>query len=106
MRGSPAIQMRAIGFKDNIKTVLTTVSSAFNGWEGMFESPMHDNRNPDSTCDDHFITYPDADLSGNPNNSRSTGGFAICIGGGAVQWGSRLRHVSLSWTTCDSNRLR
>jgi transposase InsO family protein len=46
---------------------------------------------------DHFITYSDADLSGNPDNCCSTGGFAICIGGGAVQWGSWLQpHVSLS----------
>ena len=48
---------------------------------------------------DLFTTYSDADLSGNPDNSRSTGGFAVCIGGGAVQWGSRLQpHVSLSST--------
>src|SRR5882757_4247081 len=46
-----------------------------------------------------FTTYSDADLSGNPDNSRSTGGFAVCFGGGAVQWGSRLQpHVSLSST--------
>ena len=52
-----------------------------------------------STSPDHFTTYSDADLSGNPDNCRSTGGFAICIGGGAVQWGSRLQpHVSLSST--------
>jgi len=48
---------------------------------------------------DKFVTFSDADLSGNPDNSRSTGGFAICMGGGAVQWGSRLQpHVSLSST--------
>jgi hypothetical protein len=48
---------------------------------------------------DLFTTYSDADLSGNPDNSRSTGGFAICMGGGATQWGSRLQpHVSLSST--------
>jgi len=48
---------------------------------------------------DLFTTYSDADLSGNPDNSRSTGGFAICVGGGATQWGSRLQpHVSLSST--------
>src|SRR5258706_11547243 len=46
-----------------------------------------------------FTTYSDADLSGNLDNSRSTGGFAVCFGGGAVQWGSRLQpHVSLSST--------
>jgi hypothetical protein len=48
---------------------------------------------------DLFTTYSDADLSGNPDNSHSTGRFAICIGGGAAQWGSRLQpHVSLSST--------
>ena len=50
---------------------------------------------------DLFTTFSNADLSGNPDNSRSTGGFAICIGGGATQWGSRLQpHVSLS--SCES----
>ena len=48
---------------------------------------------------DLFTTFSDADLSGNPDNSRSTGGFAVCVGGGATQWGSRLQpHVSLSST--------
>ncbi len=48
---------------------------------------------------DAFTTYSDADLSGNPDNSRSTGGFMISIGNGAVQWGSHLQsHVSLSST--------
>ena len=48
---------------------------------------------------DLFTTYSDADLSSNPDNSRLTGGFAVCIGGGAVQWGSCLQpHVSLSST--------
>jgi hypothetical protein len=48
---------------------------------------------------DLFTTYSDADLSGNPDNCRSTGGFAICVGGSATQWGSRLQpHVSLSST--------
>ena len=52
-----------------------------------------------STSPDKFVTYSDADLSGNPDNSRSTGGFAICTGGAATQWGSRLQpHVSLSST--------
>ena len=52
-----------------------------------------------SPAPDLFTTYLDADLSGNPDNSHSTGGFAVCIGGGAIQWGSRLQpHVSLSST--------
>jgi hypothetical protein len=48
---------------------------------------------------DLFTTYSGADLSENPDNSQSTGSFAICVGGGAIQWGSRLQpHVSLSST--------
>ena len=50
---------------------------------------------------DLFTTFSDANLSGNPDNSRSTGGFAICISRGTTQWGSRLQpHVSLS--SCES----
>ena len=46
-----------------------------------------------------FTTHADADLSCNLDNSRSTGGFAIWVGGAATQWGSRLQpHVSLSST--------
>jgi len=49
-----------------------------------------------SPTPDLFTTYSDADLSGNPDNSCSTGRFAICMGGGAIQWGSCLQpHVSL-----------
>jgi hypothetical protein len=48
---------------------------------------------------DLFTTYSNADLSRNPDNSQSTSGFAICVGGGAIQWGSCLQpHVSLSST--------
>ena len=48
---------------------------------------------------DLFTTYTDADLSGNLDNSHSTGGFTVCVGGAATQWGSRLQpHVSLSST--------
>jgi len=50
-----------------------------------------------SLSPDLFMAFSNADLGGNPDNSRSMGGFAICIGGGAVQWGSWLHpHVSLS----------
>ena len=48
---------------------------------------------------DLFTAFSDANLGGNLDNSHSTGGFAICIGGGAVQWGSRLHsHMLLSST--------
>jgi hypothetical protein len=52
-----------------------------------------------SSAPDLFTTYSDTDLSGNLDNSHSTSGFTICIGRGAVQWGSQLQlHVSLSST--------
>ena len=48
---------------------------------------------------DLFTAFSNTDLGGNLDNSRSMGGFTICIGGGAVQWGSQLHpHVSLSST--------
>jgi hypothetical protein len=49
-----------------------------------------------------FTTYTDADHGGNPDNGRSTGGYAIIIGGGAVSWSSRLQPVvSLSTTEAE-----
>ncbi|CAG7854428.1 Retrovirus-related Pol polyprotein from transposon TNT 1-94 Includes: RecName: Full=Protease; Includes: RecName: Full=Reverse transcriptase; Includes: RecName: Full=Endonuclease [Serendipita indica DSM 11827] len=52
---------------------------------------------PDS--DELFTTQSDADLGGNADNTRSTAGFVMSIGGGAVMWSSRLqRHTSLSST--------
>ena len=46
-----------------------------------------------------FIAYTDADHGGNPDNGRSTGGYAIIIGDAAVSWSSRLQSVvSLSTT--------
>lgn len=52
-----------------------------------------------TTSRDIFETHSDADLGGNPDNSRSTGGHVITVGNGAVQWGSRLqKHTSLSTT--------
>jgi hypothetical protein len=49
-----------------------------------------------------FVTYTDADHGGNPDNGRSTGGYAIIIGGGAVSWSSRLQPVvSLSTTEAE-----
>jgi hypothetical protein len=49
-----------------------------------------------------FTTYTDADHGGNPDNGRSTGGYAIVIGGGAVSWSSCLQPVvSLSTTEAE-----
>jgi transposase InsO family protein len=39
-----------------------------------------------------FDTYSDASLGGDEDQQRSTGGFAIMMGTGAVVWGSRLQH--------------
>ena len=49
-----------------------------------------------------FTTYTNADHGGNPDNGRSTGGYAILIGGGAVRWSSCLQPiVSLSTTEAE-----
>lgn len=54
---------------------------------------------PTRASNEPFITHADADLGGNVDNSRSTAGFVISVGGGAVLWSSRLqRHTSLSST--------
>lgn len=54
---------------------------------------------PSMTSEEIFMTHSDADLGGNVDNARSTAGFVMTVGGGAVMWGSRLqRHVSLSST--------
>jgi hypothetical protein len=54
---------------------------------------------PARATDEPFVTHSDADLGGNIDNSRSTAGFVISVGGGAVLWSSRLqRHTSLSST--------
>ena len=37
-----------------------------------------------------FVTYSDADHGGNPDNGRSTGGYVVKIGTGAVSWSSKL----------------
>ena len=48
---------------------------------------------------DQFTTYCNSDLGGDLDRGRSTGGFAVCVGGGAIQWGSHLHpQVSLSST--------
>jgi hypothetical protein len=46
-----------------------------------------------------FITYTDADHGGNPDNGRSTSGYAVVIGGAAVSWSSRLQPIVTLSTT-------
>ena len=49
-----------------------------------------------------FITYSDADHGGNPDNGKSTGGYVVKIGTGAVSWSSKLQPlVALSTTEAE-----
>jgi hypothetical protein len=55
-----------------------------------------------STSPEPFITYSDADHGGNPDNGKSTGGFVVKIGSGAVSWSSKLQPlVALSTTEAE-----
>src|ERR1700761_6771813 len=55
-----------------------------------------------STLPEPFITYSDADHGGNPDNGKSTGGFVVKIGPGAVSWSSKLQPlVALSTTEAE-----
>ncbi|CAG7855048.1 SubName: Full=Uncharacterized protein {ECO:0000313/EMBL:CCA72510.1} [Serendipita indica DSM 11827] len=42
---------------------------------------------------DLFTAHSDADLSGNPDNSRSTGGYVLSVGSGAVMWESEYNSI-------------
>ena len=46
-----------------------------------------------------FSAFSDADHGGDPDKGRSTGGYALCIGGGAVSWSSRLQSLTALSTT-------
>jgi hypothetical protein len=49
-----------------------------------------------------FTSYSDADHGGNPDNGRSTGGYVIKVGSGAVSWSSKLQSlVALSTTKAE-----
>ncbi|SJL14967.1 uncharacterized protein ARMOST_18444 [Armillaria ostoyae] len=57
---------------------------------------------PDATSSELFRTYTDADHGGNPDNGRSTSGFVVKMGTGAVSWMSRLQSmVTLSTTEAE-----
>jgi len=52
--------------------------------------------------DDEFLTYTDADHGGNPDNGKSTGGYLVTAGSGAISWSSKLQPtVSLSSTEAE-----
>jgi Reverse transcriptase (RNA-dependent DNA polymerase) len=49
-----------------------------------------------------FVTYTDSDHGGDPDTSRSTSGYLLCIGTGAVSWSSKLQSlVALSTTEAE-----
>src|SRR5262249_6513586 len=51
---------------------------------------------------EHFTTFSDADHGGNPDNGKSTGGYVVKIGTGAVSWSSKLQSmVALSTTEAE-----
>ena len=57
---------------------------------------------PDPTTSDLFTTYCDADHGGNRDNRKSTGGYIVKLGVGAVCWSSKLQPVvSLSTTEAE-----
>jgi hypothetical protein len=59
---------------------------------------------PDASSDESelFTSYCDADHGGNPDNGRSTSGFIIKMGTGAISWMSRLQpFVTLSTTEAE-----
>lgn len=56
----------------------------------------------DNDSQERFLTFSDADHGGNPDNSRSTSGFVVKMGTGAVSWMSRLQpFVTLSTTEAE-----
>jgi hypothetical protein len=49
-----------------------------------------------------FTTFSDADHAGNPDNGRSTSGYLVKVGTGAISWRSRLQTlVALSTTEAE-----
>lgn len=46
-----------------------------------------------------FTSYTDADHAGDPDNGRSTSGFVIKMGTGAISWSSRLQGIVALSTT-------
>ncbi|EEB89105.1 hypothetical protein MPER_12841, partial [Moniliophthora perniciosa FA553] len=57
---------------------------------------------PDPTTNDLFVTYCDSDLGGNRDNGKSTTGYILKLGSGAVSWSSKLQPmVTLSSTEAE-----
>jgi hypothetical protein len=60
-------------------------------------SPMH--LTPDSSSSELFSTFSDADHGGCKDTGRSTGGYLVKIGSGAVSWCSKLQSIVALSTT-------
>ena len=54
---------------------------------------------PDPISPALFTTYTDADHGGNPDNGRSTSGYVVKMGTGAISWSSRLQSIVALSTT-------
>src|SRR6201999_44767 len=48
---------------------------------------------PNPSTNDLFVTYCDGDHGGNKDNGKSTSGYLVKIGSGAVSWSSKLQPV-------------
>ena len=57
---------------------------------------------PDPNNTELFTTYTDADHGGNPDSGRSTSGYVVKMGTGAISWSSHLQSlVALSTTEAE-----
>jgi hypothetical protein len=54
---------------------------------------------PDPTSNELFTTFTDADHAGNPDNGKSTGGYVVKMGTGAISWSSKLQSIVALSTT-------
>ena len=54
---------------------------------------------PAQPADAPFVTYSDADHGGNKDNGRSTGGYLVRVGSGAVSWSSKQQPIVTLSTT-------
>jgi hypothetical protein len=54
---------------------------------------------PDPNTSEIFTTFTDADHGGNPDNGRSTSGYVVKMGTGAISWSSKLQGIVALSTT-------
>lgn len=54
---------------------------------------------PDALTPEPFMTFMDASHGDNPDTGRSTGGYLVCMGTGAVNWSSKLQSIVTLSTT-------